>query len=70
MPTEVQIQAATILDVRTSMSTTAEGGGFHAKAVEICVTRTKEKEMVQELLKYWQKGAHGYIPEGKEDNVI
>ncbi len=26
--------------------------------------------MVQELLKDWQKGAHGYIPEVKEDNVI
>jgi hypothetical protein len=26
--------------------------------------------MGQELLKDWQKGAHGYIPEVKEDNVI
>ncbi len=34
------------------------------------MTRTKEEEMVQELLNSWQKGAHGYIPEVKEDNVI
>ncbi len=39
-------------------------------AVEICATRTKEEEMVQELLKDWQKGAHQYIPEVKEDDVI
>ncbi len=39
-------------------------------AVEICATRTKEEEMIQELLQGWQKGAHGYIPEVKEDDVI
>ncbi len=32
--------------------------------------RTKEEKMVQELLNDWQKGAHGYIAEVKEDNVI
>ncbi len=32
--------------------------------------RTKEEEMVEELLKDWQKGAHGYTPEVKEDNII
>ncbi len=32
--------------------------------------RTKEEEMVQELLNDWQKGAHGYTPEVKEDNII
>ncbi len=32
--------------------------------------RTTEEEMVQELLKDWQKGAHRYIPKVKEDNVI
>jgi hypothetical protein len=68
--TEAQIWAATILDARTSKSTTADGEGFCAMAVEICATRTKEDKMVQELLKDWQKGAHGYIPEVKEDNVI
>ncbi len=46
------------------------GGGFSATAEEIYATRTKEEEMVQELLKDWQKGAHGYIPKVKEDNVI
>jgi hypothetical protein len=70
IPTEAQIRAATLLDARMSTKISAEGGGFCAKAVEICATRTKEEEMVQELLKDWQKGAHRYIPEGKEDNVI
>jgi hypothetical protein len=32
--------------------------------------RTKEEEMVRELLNGWQNGAHGYIPEVKDDNVI
>jgi hypothetical protein len=47
-----------------------EGEGFCATAEEVHATRTKEEEMVQELLSGWQKGAHGYIPEVKEDNVI
>jgi hypothetical protein len=68
--TEAQIWTATILNVRMSTSTTVEGEGFCATAVEICATRTKEEEMVQELLKDWQKGTHGYIPEVKEDNII
>jgi hypothetical protein len=70
IPTEAQIQAATIQDAKTFLSTTMEGEGFHATAEDVYATRTKEEEMVQELLKDWQKGAHGYIPEVKEDNVI
>ena len=70
IPTEVQIRAATIQDARTFSSTTTEGEGFCATAEEIHATRTKEEKMVQELLNAWQKGAHRYIPEVKEDNVI
>jgi hypothetical protein len=33
------------------LSTTAEGEGFLATAEEVYATRTKEEEMVQELLK-------------------
>jgi hypothetical protein len=65
-----QIQAATMHDARTFSSTTAEGEGFHATAEEVHATRTKEEEMVRELLNGWQKGAHGYIPEVKDDNII
>ncbi len=57
-------------DARTSLSTTAEGGGFCATAEEVHATRTKEEEMVRELLNGWQKGAHGYILEVKEDNIF
>jgi hypothetical protein len=70
LPTEVQIQAATMQDARTFSSTSVEGEGFCATAEEIHATRMKEEEMVQELLNGWQKGAHGYIPEFKEDYVI
>jgi hypothetical protein len=70
IPTEAQIQAATMQDARTFLSTTAEGEGFCATAEEVHATRTKEEEMVQELLNGWQKGAHGYIPDVKDNNVI
>ncbi len=52
---------ATMQDARTFSSTTAEGEGFHATAAEVHATRTKEEEMVQELLNGWQEGDHGYI---------
>ncbi len=65
-----QIWAATMHDARTFSSTIAEGGGFHATAEEVHATRTKEEEMVWELLNGWQKGAHGYIPEVKDNNII
>ncbi len=59
IPTEVQIQAATILDARTSTTTTLEGEGFCATVVEICTRRIKREEMVQELLKIGTKGPTG-----------
>jgi hypothetical protein len=67
---EEQIRAATMHDARTFSSKTMEGEGFYATAEEVHVTRTKEEEMVRELLNGWQKGAHGYIPEVKDDSVI
>ncbi len=57
-------------NARTFLSTTAEGEGFCATAEEVHATRTKEEEMVRELLNGWQKGAQGYIPEVKDDNII
>jgi hypothetical protein len=65
-----QIRAATMHDARTFLSTTTEGEGFCATAEEVHATRTKEEEMVRELLNGWQKGAHGYIPEVKDHNII
>jgi hypothetical protein len=70
IPTEEQIWAATMHNARTFSSTTAEGEGFCATAEEVEATWTKEEEMVWELLNGWQKGAHGYIPEVKDDNII
>jgi hypothetical protein len=69
IPTAAQIQAASIQDAITLLSTTVEGEGFCATAEEVNATRTKKEEIVQELLKDWQKGAHGYTLEVKEDNV-
>jgi hypothetical protein len=70
IPTDKQIPPATMHDATTFSSTNAEGGGFCATAEEVHATRTKEKEMVREHLNGWQKGAHGYIPEVKDNNII
>jgi hypothetical protein len=50
IPTDEQIWAATMHEARTFSSTTAEGEAFCATAEEVHTTRTKEEEMVQELL--------------------
>jgi hypothetical protein len=65
-----QIRAATMQDARTFLSTTMEGEGFCVTAEEVYSTRTKEEEMVRELLNGWQKGAHGSIQEVKDNNII
>jgi hypothetical protein len=70
IPADEQIRAATMQDARTFSSTTAERGGFSATAEEVHAKKTKEEEMVQELLNGWQKGAHVYIPEVKYNNII
>jgi hypothetical protein len=70
IPTDKQIQAATMHDARTFLPTPAEGDGFCATAEEVHATRTKEEEMVWELLNGWQKGAHEYITEVKGNNII
>jgi hypothetical protein len=56
---------------RIYLSTTVEGDGFCATAEEVHATRTKEEEMVWELLNGWQtKGAHGYILEVEDNTII
>jgi hypothetical protein len=46
IPMDEQIQAATMHDARTFLSTSAEGEGFRATAEEVHGTMTKEEEMV------------------------
>jgi hypothetical protein len=70
IPRDKEIRAATMHNTRTFLFTTAEGEGFCSIAEEVHATRTKDWEMVRELLNGWQKGAHGYIPEVKDDNII
>jgi hypothetical protein len=70
MPTEEQIRAAMRKEVTAVESQAAEGDGFRAMAEEIHASQTREEKMVQELILQWQKGAHGYIPEIKENNIL
>jgi hypothetical protein len=65
-----QIRAAAMHDVRTFSSTTAKGERFRATVEEVHATRRKEKEMVEDLLNGWQKVAHGYILEIKNNKII
>jgi hypothetical protein len=70
IPTEEQIRAAMRKEVIAVESWAVEGDGFRATAEEIHASRTREEEMVQELILQWQKGAHGYIPEIKENDIL
>ena len=47
-----------------------ENEGFRESAERVHALRTTEEEMVQDLILQWQKGAHGYIPETKEDDIL
>ena len=44
--------------------------GFRESAERVYALCTTEEEMVQDLILQWQKGAHGYIPETKEDDIL
>jgi hypothetical protein len=59
IPTDGQIRASTMHNARTFFSTTAEGEGFRATAEEVHATRTKEEEMVRELLNDGKRGHMG-----------
>ena len=64
IPMDKLIQAATMHNARTFLSTTAEGEGFCATAEEVHATRTKEEEMVQELLDGWMAKRGTWIHTG------
>jgi len=69
-PTEEQIRAATRKGDGDSEWRVTENKGFWESAERVHALRTTEEEMIQELILQWQKGAHGYIPETKEDNIL
>jgi hypothetical protein len=69
-PTEEQIRAATRRGVGDVDLWVTENEGFRESVERVHALRTTEEEMVQELILQWQKGAHGYIPETKEDNIL
>jgi len=69
-PTEEQIRAATRKGVTDVDSRVTENEGFRESAERVHAVRTTEEELVQELILQWQKGAHGYIPETKEDDIL
>jgi len=62
-----QIRAATRKGVGSWVT---EKEGFQESVEWVHALRTTEEEMVRELILQWQKGAHGYIPETKEDDIL
>ena len=69
-PMEEQIRAATRKGDGDSEWREMENEGFWESAERVHALRTTEEEMIQELILQWQKGAHGYISETKEDNIL
>ncbi len=69
-PTAEQIRAAARKGVGDVDSRMTETEGFRESAERVHALRTTEEEMVQDLILQWQKGAHGYIPETKEDDIL
>ena len=69
-PTEDQIRSAVRKRVGDIDSRVTENEGFRESAEQIHALRTTEEEVVQDLILQWQKGAHGYIPETKDDNIL
>ena len=47
-----------------------EGSNIRADADEIHRGQTDEDNTIQELLNQWESGAHGYVPDMKENNII
>ncbi len=48
----------------------ADAVWFTKIAETIYIAQTKEEAMVQELLKQWRKGGHGFKPDKKGDDII
>ena len=48
----------------------AEGSNLRADAEEIHHGWTDEDNTIQDLLNQWESGAHGYVPDMKDNNII
>jgi hypothetical protein len=48
----------------------AEGNSYNLDAQEIHSARTNEDNTINKLFEQWAGGAHGYVPEKKDDNII
>jgi hypothetical protein len=48
----------------------AEVNSYKLDAQEIHSAQTNEDNTINELLEQWVGGAHGYVPEKKDDNII
>ena len=48
----------------------AEGSNMREDAEEIHYGRTDEDNTIQDMLNQWESGAHGYVPDMKDNNII
>ena len=69
-PTEEQIRAVMRKGDGDLEWRVTKNEGFRESAERVYALCTTEEEMVQDLILQWQKGAHGYIPETKEDDIL
>ena len=70
-PTHEQILAGMKMFQSRSDESEIAGGEMHnSEAQEIYTGLTDEDDAIRELLEQWKGGAHGYVPEVKEDDII
>ena len=68
--THLQIVGELNRDKRRSDLALVEGSNIREDAEEIHHGWTDEDNTIQELLNQWESGAHGYVPDTKDNNII
>jgi hypothetical protein len=70
IPTHLQIVGELNRDKWRIDLAEVEGSSIRAYAEEILHCWTDEDNTIQELLNQWKSGAHGYVPDMKDNNII
>jgi hypothetical protein len=70
VPTVEQIKAAVARESSKKASGADKTNPLQATAEMIYLARTKEEEIVKGILNQWGKGAHGFVPMVKEDDIV
>ncbi len=70
VPTHAQIRAVSEHEGAAALTNGMDAIWFTKMAETIHKAQTQEEAMVQELLKQWRMGRHGFVPDKKGDDII